>query len=237
MTGDADRLSAATGSGAGGANAPAGTSATGGGAGVANAPAGTSATGSGAGVANAPAGTSATGSAAASASLTAPASASPAAAPAAAIPQPTKEDGDHLRVVPPRRLSPAQRRRRTRALLLAGAGLAVMVAFGLVYLHVVLAQRQFALDRLTQKVQTDRSTYERLRVQAAQLGSPANIISRAEGQLGMRQPASVTYLTPTVTIGGSAASASSESLGAGAAQAPAGVDDWPQIKAQLAGSP
>jgi cell division protein FtsL len=112
-----------------------------------------------------------------------------------------------------------------------------MVAFGLVYLHVVLAQRQFALDRLTQKVQTDRSTYERLRVQAAQLGSPANIISRAEGQLGMRPPASVTYLTPTVTIGGSAASAAPASPAASGAQAPAGVDDWPQIKAQLAGSP
>jgi hypothetical protein len=112
-----------------------------------------------------------------------------------------------------------------------------MVAFGLVYLHVVLAQRQFTLDRLTQKVQTDRSTYERLRVQVAQLGSPANIISRAEGQLGMRQPASVTYLTPTVTVGGSAASSSPANTGTGRAQAPAGADNWPQIKSQLAGSP
>jgi hypothetical protein len=112
-----------------------------------------------------------------------------------------------------------------------------MVAFGLVYLHVVLAQRQFALDRLTQKVQTDRSTYERLRVQVAQLGSPVNIISRAEGQFGMRQPASVTYLTPTITVGGSTASSSAASSSAGRAQAPAGIDDWPQIKAQLAGSP
>jgi cell division protein FtsL len=121
--------------------------------------------------------------------------------------------------------------------LLAGAGLVVVVAFSLVYLHVVLAQRQFALDRLTQKVQTDRSTYERLRVQVAELGSPANIISRAEGRLGMRQPASVTYLTPTVTVGGSAASTSPASTATGPVQAPAGVADWPQIKAQLAGSP
>jgi hypothetical protein len=111
------------------------------------------------------------------------------------------------------------------------------VAFGLVYLHVVLAQRQFALDRLTQKVQTDRSTYERLRVQVAGLGSPANIISRAEGQLGMRQPASVTYLTPTVTIAGSAANTSLAGPASGPVQPPAGDADWPQIKAQLAGSP
>ncbi len=76
------------------------------------------------------------------------------------------------------------------------------MAFGLVYLHVVLAQRQFALDRLTAKVQGEQTTYQNLRLQVAQLGSPAHIISTAEGQLGMRPPASVTYLTPTVTIGG-----------------------------------
>jgi hypothetical protein len=112
-----------------------------------------------------------------------------------------------------------------------------MVAFGLVYLHVILAQRQFVLDRLTQKVQSDRSTYERLRVQVAELSSPANIISRAEGKLGMRQPASVTYLTAPVTIGGPPPSTIPENLASGQVKAPAGVADWPQIKAQLAGSP
>jgi cell division protein FtsL len=112
-----------------------------------------------------------------------------------------------------------------------------MVAFGLVYLHVILAQRQFALDQLNQKVQTDRSAYERLRVQVAELGSPANIISRAEGKLGMRQPASVTYLTAPVTIGGPTASTIPVGPAAGQVVAPAGVADWPQIKAQLAGSP
>jgi cell division protein FtsL len=122
-------------------------------------------------------------------------------------------------------------------LLLTGAGLVAAVAFGLVYLHVVLAQRQFALDRLTNKVQTDRSTYERLRLQVAQLGSPANIISTAEGQLGMRQPSSVTYLTPTVTVKGAVPAASSTVTAPGTAQAPAGDADWPKIKAQLAGSP
>jgi cell division protein FtsL len=122
-------------------------------------------------------------------------------------------------------------------LLLGGAGLVVLVVFGLVYLHVVLAQRQFALDRLAKKVQTDRSTYERLRVQVAQLGSPANIISTAEGRLGMRQPTSVSYLIPTITIKGSAPAASSAGTAPGTAQAPAGDADWPKIKAQLAGSP
>jgi cell division protein FtsL len=149
--------------------------------------------------------------------------------------EPPPSDGRrNLRVVPDPTLSAARRRRRARMLLLAAAGLVVVVAFGLVYLHVVLAQRQFALDRLTKKVQTDRSTYERLRVQVSQLGSPANIISTAEGRLGMRQPTSVAYLTPTITIKGSAPAAGSAP---GTAQAPAGDADWPKIKAQLAGSP
>jgi cell division protein FtsL len=152
--------------------------------------------------------------------------------------EPPSPDGRrNLRVVPDRTLSPTRRRRRTRILLLTGASLVVLVAFGLVYLHVVLAQRQFALDRLTNKVQTDRSTYERLRLQVAQLGSPANIISTAEGRLGMRQPTSVTYLTPTITIKGSAPATSSAGTAPGTAQAPAGDADWPKIKALLAGSP
>jgi cell division protein FtsL len=163
--------------------------------------------------------------------------ASSAAAEGLPLDEPPPDGQRDLRVVPERTLSPARRRRRTRLLLLAAAGLVVLVAFGLVYMHVVLAQRQFALDRLTNKVQTDRSTYERLRLQVAQLGSPANIISTAEGRLGMRQPTSVVYLTPMATIKGSAPAASSAGTAPGTAQAPAGDANWPKIKAQLAGSP
>jgi cell division protein FtsL len=118
----------------------------------------------------------------------------------------------------------------------AGAGLVLAVTFGLVYLHVVLAQRQFALDRLTAKVQAEQARYQDLRLQVAELGSPAQIISTAEGQLGMRQPASVTYLAPTATIGGTPDPADSQAA-PGPVHAPAGDADWPQIKAQLAGSP
>ena len=70
----------------------------------------------------------------------------------------------------------------------------------------------------------------------AQLGSPQHIISTAEGQLGMRQPASVTYLTPTVTIG-DAVRPGPQPRRIGRREAPAGDADWPQIKSQLAGSP
>jgi cell division protein FtsL len=115
----------------------------------------------------------------------------------------------------------------------------VAIAFGLVYLHVVLAQRQFALDQLTTKVQAEQATYQNLRLQVAELGSPQHVIGTAEGQLGMHQPAAVTYLTPTLTIPGqhSATRARPAASSSGAQAAPAGDADWPQIKSQLAGSP
>jgi cell division protein FtsL len=149
---------------------------------------------------------------------------------------PDVEESRHLRAVPPLVRARTRRWNRPRVLALAGAGLVLAVTFGLVYLHVVMAQRQFALDRLTAKVQAEQATYQSLRVQVAQLGSPAQIISTAEGQLGMRQPASVTYLTPTVTIGGPPEPAPSGAA-SGSSHAPPGDADWPQIKAQLAGSP
>lgn len=139
----------------------------------------------------------------------------------------------HLRVVQPRQLTVAERRRRTRLLLEAGVAVAVVVVFGLVYVHVALAQRQFSIDHVTAQVQKDQARYQALRLEVAQLGSPQNIIATAEGQLGMVQPASVTYLTPTTSVG----TTSKALAAAGNAAAPAGDADWPQIKSQLAGSP
>jgi hypothetical protein len=105
----------------------------------------------------------------------------------------------------------------------------------LVYMHVVLAQRQFAIDRLNSTVQNQQAQYQALRLQVAQLGSPQNIIATAEGQLGMVQPASVSYLTPKQTVGGSSTPGSTRP--ASSTRAPAGDADWPLIKSQLAGSP
>jgi cell division protein FtsL len=140
----------------------------------------------------------------------------------------------HLRVVEPRKLTPAERRRRAHVLLGGGVTLLVAVVFGLVYMHVVLAQRQFAIDRLNTKVHDQQAQYHTLRLQVAQLGSPQNIIATAEGQLGMVQPASVNYLTPNQSVG---SSPSGSQRSASSSQAPAGDANWPQIKSQLAGSP
>jgi len=147
------------------------------------------------------------------------------------------EDVRHLRVVPPRILTQEERRRRTRRLLSAGVGLGIAVVFGLVYLHVLLAQRQFAIDRVNAQVQKDQVSYQSLRLEVAQLGSPQNVIATAEGKLGMLQPASVTYLTPASEVGPPSHTAGNASTVSASTSAPAGDADWPQIKSQLAGSP
>jgi hypothetical protein len=110
------------------------------------------------------------------------------------------------------------------------------VALALVYVHVVMAQRQFALDRLNTQVQQEQLRYQQLRFQVAQLGSPEQIIVKAESQ-GMVQPTNISYLTPTVTVPGTpTAGASPSSYSPLSGQAPAGDSDWPQIKSQLAGT-
>jgi cell division protein FtsL len=141
----------------------------------------------------------------------------------------------HLRVVEPkpRRLLP-----KARTLFVVGAGTAIAVAFALVYLHVVMAQRQIQLDNLDTKLTAEQAQYQALRLQVAQLDSPQQIIKTAEGQLGMRQPNSVTYLSPPA--GSTAASSSGlaaqpKATAGGVIPAPQGDADWPKFKADLAG--
>jgi cell division protein FtsL len=142
----------------------------------------------------------------------------------------------HLRVVEPRS---RWRMPSARTLFVGGAGIAIAVSFGLVYLHVVMAQRQFRLDDLNAKVSQEQAQYQQLRLQVAQLDSPQQIIYTAEGKLGMRQPTSVTYLSPPAgSAAGSSGLASQPKPGKGGViPAPQGDANWPKIKADLAGSP
>jgi cell division protein FtsL len=129
-----------------------------------------------------------------------------------------------------------------------GAGVFVAaVVFGLVGVRVVLAQNQFRLDRINARAAAEESAYERLRLQVDQLESPERIVAAAEGRLGMVQPLSVTYLTPSAPATGPGASASG--AGATSAQrgrptptseipAPAGGPaEWAAVKPQLGTGP
>ena len=59
-------------------------------------------------------------------------------------------------------------------LAVAAAGVFVAaVVFGLVGVHVMLAQNQFRLDRLNAQAKAQEASYQRLRLQVDQLESPA----------------------------------------------------------------
>jgi hypothetical protein len=162
---------------------------------------------------------------------------------------PSREDYDadsfderrrHLRLV-----REQARRRANGRRLLVSAGIALLGVFclGLVTLHVLIAENQFTLDRLTQTAATEQASYEKLRLQVAQLEAPARIVSDSEGHLGLVQPGSVTYLpatNPRATNGGGTAQAGPGPAGSGSAgpvTAPQGDADWPSIKPYLSGSP
>ena len=120
---------------------------------------------------------------------------------------------------------------------------ATIVCLALVYMHVVLAQRQFALDTTNAKIAQQETTYQGLRLRVAELSSPANIISTAEGKLGMIQPSSVNYLTPSkadqpanVTTSGGASATYSEPV-APTSLTPGADSNWPAVKSLIAGQP
>lgn len=158
---------------------------------------------------------------------------------------PARQPGPGERARPRLELvAPAPRLRISRRLALGalGAGFALLL-MALVALHVVIAQEQFRLDGLQVKASNEQAAYEKLRLAVAQLESPARIVSVAEGSLGMRQPASVTYLPAlrspgagTGTAAGGPAPAAVSS-GPGTQAAPNGDADWPSIKPYLSGSP
>lgn len=157
--------------------------------------------------------------------------------------EPSRRDRDeqrhHLRLVR------EQARRRTNARrLLVSVGIAALSALclGLVTLHVLIAENQFTLDRLQQTAAAEQSSYEKLRLQVAELEAPARIVSEAEGRLGLEQPGSVTYL-PAISAQANGDPPSNDPppasgpAWAGSVTAPQGDADWPSIKPYLSGTP
>ena len=134
-----------------------------------------------------------------------------------------------LEVVGPAHRSHAARRARARAmgvLLLVVVGAAL---FGLVASHVALTQGQFELQTLRQKAEAEQARYERLRLQVAELESPARIVAAAQERLGMVPPPGVTYLSPAGPVSGAAADAEPGQEAA--------TDDWSTVKRELASRP
>jgi cell division protein FtsL len=110
------------------------------------------------------------------------------------------------------------------------------VVFGLVAIHVLLAQNQFELDRLNARSAVAEAQYDRLRLQVAQLESPERVVAAAEGRLGMVLPPKVTYLTPNAPAG-PASSGSAPPPAKASAASPSVSADWARVKAQLGARP
>jgi cell division protein FtsL len=149
---------------------------------------------------------------------------------AVAVPAPLRQPPRILRLVRPGELTPKARKRRARVaagftVCLIGIGLFATVAF-----HVVLTQNQFRLDHLTDRATDEQARYQRLRLQVAELESPSRIVDAAQHQLGMVQPPSVVYLTPTTPSSAASAPANDQSQ--------ENADgDWSAVKSQLASHP
>jgi cell division protein FtsL len=123
----------------------------------------------------------------------------------------------------------AGRRRRRRLKLAAWfvgvVGVALM--FGAAAFHVLLVQSQFRLEELDRQVATEQQRYEQLRLQVAELSSPAAIVQAATGQLGMVEPERTTYLVADVTA----------PAGTADEQDPISPEAWDEIKERLAQRP
>ena len=131
-----------------------------------------------------------------------------------------------LRVVPANYVSPRARRRRARRLLAAASVLAVLGLLGVASLHVVLTQGQFRLERLDARARQEQDRYERLRLEVAELESPARVVAAAQERLGMVPPPGITYLQPK-----------GATTRTPVRRAAADAQDWRQVKPHLAEQP
>ena len=108
---------------------------------------------------------------------------------------PARRTAPDLRIVPRRR-----RRLRTGPTVVLGGLIVFVVAFGLVVAQALLVQGQHRLDDLQTRISEANRRQQELRLQVAELESPARIVDVATRDLGMVPPAGVTYLTPSGAV-------------------------------------
>lgn len=107
-----------------------------------------------------------------------------------AVPAPARR----LEIVPDARVL---RTRRLARLFTAIAGLAACFGlFGVVGVHVMLAQGQADVQRLQSQVQEQEDRQQRLRMDVATLEAPTRVVATAKNELGMVAPPTVVSLTP-----------------------------------------
>src|SRR5437588_7519236 len=135
----------------------------------------------------------------------------PTMAPPRQRPDPRPAPEPPRRALPPLRVVPDPAILRTRRLARLCTALAGLVAcfglFGVVGVHVMLAQGQGDVQRLQSEVDDQEAAQQRLQLQVAELQSPERIVAAAKEQLGMTTPTPVVVLSgatladpPAITI-------------------------------------
>ena len=125
--------------------------------------------------------------------------------------------------------APPQRRDARRLAALAGGLLFAAVLAGNVAVQAQSTQGQFELERLEAIARERQARYQQLRLLVAQLEAPERIVERAL-ELGMVEPAKVTYLAPTAKT-----SAADPAAAPPREPAPAGeaAQGWSEVKPHL----
>ncbi len=108
--------------------------------------------------------------------------------------RPVEDRRPDLRVVEPARRQ-GDRRRVGRVGTIAGVALFAAL-FGLAAFQTVLIKTQSRIDDLDRRIDAVSAETRDLRLQVADLESPARITAAARDRLGMIAPGSVTYLRP-----------------------------------------
>ncbi len=127
--------------------------------------------------------------------------------------------------------SPRLERLTPRHRLIALISMVAVVLFGVVSFHVLLSQGQYNLEKMQAQADQQQDQYERLRLQVAQLESPARITSEAQNRLGMVIPERVTPVVPKpedITPGSQTTARTSDDSG------PGSLDTWSGVKPYLA---
>ena len=144
-----------------------------------------------------------------------------------------------LRVVESDERRAGASRRRGRRYIVFLSFFGVFSMFGLVATHVALAQNQMKLDAARAGVIHEQERFDSLRLEAAQLASPARVTNEA-ARLGLREPRIVQYLQPGPVTAGPAATTISPTQ-SNALDAPVSQQDatatWGQLKPELSNRP
>lgn len=122
--------------------------------------------------------------------------------------------------------------------LVAYVGLTCVMLLALVMFHVLLSQGQFGLDKMQAKTSAEQATYERLRLQVAQLESPERITREATERLGMVPAGQVTAVSPRSedVAPGTGAVVDKKATDSDGTTDPANAHTWSELKPHLSAS-